>query len=288
MPRSFAPAFRSDFESPRASNVILIFAKFYSQYIATPIYVVNDVDVDSQEGTDFSSYRRAGIQSMVCVPLRKDRNLVARIAVYQSTRRRWLSQEIDLITTVANRCWESVERARALKRLNDSDDRYRAFLANSSEGIWRYELDEPIPVTLPEDDQIGLFYKRGYIAECNEVFARTHGYSGVDQILGWRVRDLLVQLEPERVNAYARAFIRSGYRLIGAEAREVDIHGNTKYFLSNLIGIVQNGELVRAWGTQRDITEQKEAEIALKASEERLRRITHHLFGWDSGIFQRR
>jgi PAS domain S-box-containing protein len=54
----------------------------------------------------------------------------------------------------------------------------------------------------------------------------------------------------------------------------VDFYGKVKYFVSNLIGIVQNGELVRAWGTQRDITEQKEAEIALKDSEERLRRIT--------------
>src|SRR5262245_2253497 len=239
------------------------------------LYVVNDIDVESQDGTDFSSYHRAGIQSMVCVPLRKDRKLVARIAVHQNTRRRWLSEEIDLLTTVANRCWESVERARALKRLKDSDDRYRAFLANSSEGIWRYELDEPIPVTLPEDDQISLFFKRGYIAECNEVFARTHGYSGVDQILGWRVRDLLVQLEPDTVNAYARAFTRSGYRLIGAEAPEVDIHGNTKYFLSNLIGIVENGTLIRVWGTQRDITEQKRAEAALRESEERFAKAFH-------------
>lgn len=43
MPRSFASAFRFDFESPRASNVVLIFAKIYSQYIDTPIYTVNDV-----------------------------------------------------------------------------------------------------------------------------------------------------------------------------------------------------------------------------------------------------
>ena len=141
-----------------------------------------------------------------------------------------------------------------LKHLKESDDRYRAFIATSSEGIWRYELDEPIPVKLPEAEQIGLFYKYGYVAECNEVFARTHGYRSVDQILGWRVGDLLVQLDPDSVNAYARAFIRSGYRLTAAETREVDIHGNTKTFLSNLIGIQEDGKLIRIWGTQRDIT----------------------------------
>ena len=184
---------------------------------------------------------------------------MAQIAVHQNTPRRWLNEEIDLITTVANRCWESVERARALKRLKESDDRYRAFMANSSEGIWRYELDEPIPVTLPEDEQIELFYHRGYLAECNEVFARTHGYASVDEILGERLTVLFVRSDPEKIIEYSRAFVRSGYRLIGVETREVDIYGNTKYFLSNLIGIQEDGKLVRAWGTQRDITAQKQS-----------------------------
>ena len=237
-------------------------------------YVVNDIVAESPKGTDLLLYRRDGIQSMVVAPLIKDRTLVAEIAVHQNTPRVWLNEEIDLITTVANRCWESVERARALKRLKESDDRYRAFISNSSEGIWRYELDEPVPVTLPEDEQIDLFYKHGYFAECNEVFARTHGRSSMDEILGERLTVLLVRSEPEKIIEYSRAFVRSGYRLIGAETREVDIYGNSRYFLSNLIGIQEDGRLVRAWGTQRDITAQKRSEEALRINEERMRRIT--------------
>jgi PAS domain S-box-containing protein len=167
------------------------------------------------------------------------------------------------------------ERKHAEERLKDSEDRYRAFIANSSEGIWRYELDQPIPITLAEDDQIDLFFKHAYIAECNEVFVRVHGYSGLDQVLGWRLRDLLVQSDPEKVIAYFRAFIRAGYRLLGAETREVDPHGNTGYFLSNVIGVQENGMLVRAWGTQRDITEQKRAEAAMRESEERFAKAFH-------------
>ena len=162
----------------------------------------------------------------------------------------------------------------SLKRLKESDDRYRAFIANSSEGIWRYEMDEPIPVTLPEDKQIELFYHRGYLAECNEVFACSHGYASVDEILGQRLTILFVRSDPEKIIEYYPTFVRSGYRLIGVETREVDIHGNTKYFLSNLIGILEDGKLVRAWGTQRDITAQKRTEEALRASEKRMRRIT--------------
>src|SRR5262249_36895333 len=39
--------------------------------------------------------------------------------------------------------------------------------------------------------------------------------------------------------------------------------------LNSLTAIVENGMVVRAWGTQRDITAQKQAEVALQASEER-------------------
>jgi PAS domain S-box-containing protein len=167
------------------------------------------------------------------------------------------------------------ERKHAEERLKDSDDRYRAFVANSSEGIWRYELEQPIPVTLPEDEQMDLFYRHAYIAECNDVFMRTHGYSGLSQVYRWRFRDLLGQSDSERVLAHSRAFIRDGYRLIGAETREVDPHGNVGYFVTNIVGVQENGMLVRAWGTQRDITEQKKAEAASRESEERFAKAFH-------------
>jgi PAS domain S-box-containing protein len=220
-------------------------------------YVVNDMGPGAE------------IRSLVCVPLEKDGDFVARLAVLQKTPRRWSSEEIKVITIVANRCWESAARDRAVRRLKNSDERYRAFLSNSSESIWRYELDEPIPVTLPEDEQVELFYQRGYLAECNEAFARTHGRSSIDEIRGERLTVLLVRTEAEKIIEYSRAFVRSGYHLMGAQTRETDIHGNTRYFQSNLIGILENGALVRAWGTQLDITEQVETVNALKVSEER-------------------
>ena len=43
--------------------------------------------------------------------------------------------------------------------------------------------------------------------------------------------------------------------------------GNEKVFVNNLTGIVENGRLVRAWGTQRDATEHKRAEEGLRRSE---------------------
>src|SRR6267142_6524900 len=66
-------------------------------------YVINDIEVESPPGTDISLYPRAKIRALVCVPLNKAGHFVARMAVYQSTPRRWSSQEIKLVKFVANR-----------------------------------------------------------------------------------------------------------------------------------------------------------------------------------------
>src|SRR4051812_6046615 len=116
-------------------------------------YIVNDTESEFFTAKDISVYRRAEIRSLVCVPLKKQGYFVARLALHQQKPRRWSNEETQLITIVANRCWESAARARAVKRLKDSDERHRAFIANSSEGIWCYELDAPIPVSLPVDEQ---------------------------------------------------------------------------------------------------------------------------------------
>jgi PAS domain S-box-containing protein len=149
---------------------------------------------------------------------------------------------------------EEVERA-----LRESEERYRAFIANSSEGIWRFELEEPVPASLPEDEQIELCYARGYLAECNDAMARMYGFTRAEEITGARLGDFLVRTDPANVE-YLRTFIRSGYRLADAVSVELDRGGRRRHFVNNLVGVVEGGLLLRAWGTQRDATAVMEAE----------------------------
>lgn len=164
------------------------------------------------------------------------------------------------------------ERKRSEFALRQSEERYRAFIAQSSEAIWRIELEQPIAVTTPEDEQIQHFYQYGYLAECNNVMAQMYGFSRAAEIIGIRLAKFLTPSEPENLQ-YLRNFIRSGYRLIDAESLELDKHGNLKYFLNNLVGIVVDGLLVRAWGNQRDISERKLVQQALDHSEQRYRSL---------------
>jgi PAS domain S-box-containing protein len=151
--------------------------------------------------------------------------------------------------------------------LLQATERYRAFVANSTEGIWRFELEEPIPIDTPLDEFLDRAYRVGYLAECNDAMARMYGFESADQLVGARLGQLLIREDPNNV-AYLQGFVASGFQLTDAESHEVDKHGRDKYFLNNLIGIVEDGKLLRAWGTQRDITDRKHIEEKLRHTAE--------------------
>ncbi len=155
------------------------------------------------------------------------------------------------------------ERKKALQALRASEERYRAFIEQTAEGLWRVELEEPLPLGLDEDDQIDHFYTYAVMGECNDAMARMYGLESASDLSGVRLGDLLPRSDPHNVE-YLRRWVRHGYRLLEAESHEHDANGHKRYFLNNLIGIVEDGVLRRAWGSQRDITERRRAEAHLR------------------------
>jgi PAS domain S-box-containing protein len=169
-------------------------------------------------------------------------------------------------------------RVLAEEALRQSEERYRAFIQNSSEGIWRFELDYPIDPAWSADEQVTRAYEWAYLAECNDAMARMYGHETADALLGARLSDLFVRSDPKN-EALLRAFVLSGYELRDVESHERDRAGNSRYFWNSLVGVVQSGMLVRAWGSQRDVTQQRAMESALRESEERFSRFMKHLPG---------
>lgn len=152
---------------------------------------------------------------------------------------------------------------------SDSEERYKTFIRLSTEGIYRLEFEESgINTTLSEQDQMKDFYEKGIIAECNDAMARMYGMTKSEELIGTRLKDVLVKSQRNNIESL-KLFINSGYRVFDAESVEKDQQGNIKHFLNNLIGIVEDGKLIRVWGTHKDITDlQKATDALLKMNNE--------------------
>src|SRR5215203_3023563 len=97
------------------------------------------------------------------------------------------------------------------REVRESEERYRSFVEQSTEGIWRFELEESVPTDLAEDEQVSQFYLHAYLAECHDVLARMYGFTRAEEIVGARLEGLLPRSSPTNAE-YLRAFVRSGYR----------------------------------------------------------------------------
>jgi PAS domain S-box-containing protein len=180
---------------------------------------------------------------------------------------------VDRIACVVG---DITERKRSEGALRRSEENYRRFVSQSSEGIFREELDAPAPVDLPEEELVHRILYDTYIAECNDAMAAMYGLTSGKELRGRRWSELAPPEYPCNV-ALTRQYIRSGFRLLQQESHEIDVHGHPKVFLNSMIGTVENGMLVHTWGIQRDVTENVKLEEARRKAEEDLRRTVSQL-----------
>jgi two-component system cell cycle sensor histidine kinase/response regulator CckA len=161
-------------------------------------------------------------------------------------------------------------RKRTEDALRESERRYRAFIKQSSEGIWRFELRDPITTDLPLSTQVESIFRDGHLAECNLAIAKQYKRTSLDELYGSTLETLLPRFQESNVQLL-EAFVKSNYQLSTYETRFIDNEGDEYFFLNNLTGIIDNGRLIRVWGTREDITAARQAENAYKESENQLR-----------------
>jgi PAS domain S-box-containing protein len=112
-------------------------------------YVVDDVFTDPRvTPVDLAAYEQTQIQAVICVPLHKAGRFRAAMAVHQRRPRHWLPDEVALVRTVTQRCWESIERARALRGLQQSEQRLRGALAEAESARDRAERLQALTAAL--------------------------------------------------------------------------------------------------------------------------------------------
>lgn len=142
--------------------------------------------------------------------------------------------------------------------------------------MWRIEFEKPIPLSLPEEQQIERIYRDGYLAECNEAMSRLAGARNADELVGTSFAALFSR-DDDRIREELRSAVRSSHSAATFATTPLDKDGKKVYRLRTQCGIVENNELQRIWGTTRDITELKRAELAVEAAERRFREVLEQI-----------
>ena len=205
--------------------------------------VIDDFDADSHTAG-------LGIRAQVVVPLVKAGRLAALLFVHSPVPRRWSRNEVALVREVAERAWDTVERAWAVAALRESEDHYRHAV----------ELDPQTTWTSAPDGQLDRVNRRWFEWTGTTGLGSTYaeGLHEDDRARTFEVWGRSVATG-EPYDIQHRVKMRDGsYRWMHSRAfsRRDD-----------------EGRIVKWYGTTEDIHERHIAEAALRESEERFRTI---------------
>lgn len=151
------------------------------------------------------------------------------------------------------------EKNRFGRELLESREQYRGFISQSFDGIFRVDIVPSVSVDLPDDEIIQWIKDNSYLIDANDSFAEMYGLT--PEIMTGRPTSILSPGYAER----AMQILKSpDCRVKNVEALDYDYKGNPVWVLESYYGEIIDGKLKRIWGAQKNITELKKTEEALK------------------------
>jgi len=160
------------------------------------------------------------------------------------------------------------ERKAAEAKIRESELRFRSLIKETTDAVFCYEYDPPIPTELAREEQITALYN-GVLAECNEVCAKSYGASRSEDVIGRSLTELFGTVDGS-LNELFRALLDGGYRIVDGLGVEKLPDGGERCYLNNGHAVIEDGGIVRIWGTFRDVTDHRRAQNALRETTARL------------------
>ena len=208
--------------------------------------LVEDVESDSCTPDARTTYRQVGIRAHASVPLHKAGRLVAAMGVHQLTPRRWQPEEVELAQLVANRCWESIERAHVTRELQASEQRLRMAQKAGRIGSFEWLMKENKIIWTPEfEDLYGV--PEGAFAGSLNAWSRRVFAEDAERVIGG-IKNCLARGQAEYVYEFRAVLPTGALRWL---------RGQAQFFYD------ATGAPERMIGVNIDIDAQKQAEAYL-------------------------
>ncbi|HEX3132677.1 MAG TPA: PAS domain-containing protein, partial [Planctomycetota bacterium] len=221
-------------------------------------FVIEDSDHDPRTASVREVYRQTHIRAAICVPMCRNGRLVAAMAVHAVSARAWAQDDIDLVVRVANRYWESIERARVGRELKGQWNLFDAALSHTPDFTYIFDRDgrfvyiNPALLSLWQksfQDAVGKnFYELDYPTDLADRLQR-------------QIQEVIT----------TRGKVRDQTPYPGAD-------GATRYYEYIFVPIFADDGTVKAVaGSTRDITDRLQSEADLRLANDKLCRTNEEL-----------
>ncbi|KMO17505.1 PAS domain-containing protein [Methylobacterium indicum] len=171
---------------------------------------------------------------------------------FRDVERGWLIVKQRLTPVVLGTAAELIERVEILSQM----------IGSATEACWCIEFLEPINTLLAEDEIVDrIFSHQKRWRACNEAMARLYR---IPDGLDFNTQPVERYFPDTGVNRrMIRDLVRSNYRLDRATAMDCRHDGSEMLVENDFRAAVENGALIRLWGTTRDIGPSKRREQQL-------------------------
>jgi signal transduction histidine kinase len=169
-----------------------------------------------------------------------------------------------------------LEMRNTVQLLRTSGERYHNFIEQSSEAVWRIELDVPLPPDLPANEQLAWFREHAKVAECNLLYMRLNRLCGLPE-----AEDGLWRSDVPWSAVYLEHIGKAAQLGFSADGLQFTLSSGSRQFtyITGFRGFIVDGKLARVWCVARDITELVELNRRLREKQDRLQQYARQLVG---------
>ena len=146
------------------------------------------------------------------------------------------------------------------RRLDDTEVRFKAFMSQSEEGLWVWEVKPAGDLSLSPDQLVEHLLNHMILVEANERAIAVLGGSDAGPMIGRSISDLYNMEAPE-ARRVIEEFVATGAHFHESKNSLYDkLTGKDRHFINRMQGIVEDHKIVTIWGSLRDVSDQQEAE----------------------------
>jgi len=212
-------------------------------------------DLPPEAAAERKEFERQSVESVICVPMLLREQAVGFIGFDSVTAEDvWTEETATLLRTAANAITSALVRTRAQEALRESEERFRSLVEATSDWIWEVDTKGAYTYASPKVKEL-----LGYEPE---------------EVLGRTPFDMMPPEEAARVAKVVRPCFERGEPFSHLENTNRHKDGHAVVLDTSSVPVLDDAGALRGFrGIDRDITEEKQAQEALRESEARYRRF---------------